>query len=278
MRVADGGYLSWVFGSDPRRIQLWNKSAVLEFSVWMNTVIIMEGGDLERNKFFPDYKAHRKEAVKKDPAATARRIRVHKFTRSMERDRKLQTVKFSGLEADDVLAAWAVLNWEERQTPMHVFGIDKDYLQMGQLMDIRKTNMDSVNFAGWKDKQQKTIQPVLTSAWHIALILALMGDISDNVPRLIPPRQLDIVLDIFNASNPWNEAKKLYGDDFLRNLYLTVLPGAWTFDPIPTPAQTFEIISSGGLPAWYQKPIRVDIKKAYDLHFEGKIEINGESK
>lgn len=275
-KVIDGGYLSWVFGSAPSRINLWNNSVSASFSSWANAVIIMEGGELFRNDYYPDYKLHRKEAVKKDPSARARRIRVKNFALDMELDPTLETLKFPGLEADDVIAAWAVLNWHKRGTPMNLTAIDKDYVQLLPMVDIRKTDNQEISFEGWRNKQQKTLQPHLSQPWHVAMMLALMGDTSDNVPRLVEAYKLDHVIKILESVNPWDAALKKYGDDFIRNLYLTVLPGAWVFeeDDTPTPVECFEIIASGGLPAWYDLPMREDIVRSFEVYYEGKYPIS----
>ncbi len=278
MKVVDGGYLSWVFGSDTRRIQLWDSSVKTSFSMWNDTVIIMEGGDLFRNEYYEDYKLHRKEVVKKDPAARARRVRVKLFTESMEQDATLKTTKFFGLEADDVIAAWVVLNWQKHRIPMNLTAIDKDYVQLGTLVDIHKTDGVEVNFESWVSKVQKKLQPVLSEPWHVAIMLALMGDTSDNVPRLVEAYKLQHVIEILESDNPWNASYNKYGDDFIRNLYLTVLPGAWCFEPTPNAVDCFETIASGGLPAWYAMPMREDIKQSFEIYHEGNYTIHGESK
>lgn len=278
MKVVDGGYMSWVFGSDVKRIQLWNSSAKTSYSMWNNTVIIMEGGNLFRNEYYGDYKLHRKEVVKKDPAARARRLRVKLFTETMEQDGTLNTIKFFGLEADDIIAAWSVLNWQKHTQPMELIAIDKDYLQLRPMVNICKTDGVEINFEGWVNKMQKKLQPVLSRYWHVVMMLALMGDTSDNVPRLIPPYKLQIVLDILETHNPWLAAYDRYQDDFIRNLYLTVLPGAWCFEPTPNADDCFEIIASGGLYAWYDMPMRKDITESFEVNHEGNYSIKGESK
>lgn len=278
MKVIDGGYLAWVFGSAPGRIRLWNNSVKTSFSSWANAVIIMEGGTLFRNEYFPDYKLHRKEIVKKDPASRARRIRVGKFIKTMEQDPILETIKFPGLEADDIIAAWAVLNWEKRHLPLNLTAIDKDYLQLEPLVSISKTDFSIVSFGGWLLRQQKTLQPFLSQPWHVIMMLALMGDTSDNVPRLVEAYKLDHVIQILESVNPWDAALKKYGEDFIRNLYLTVLPGAWCFDPIPSPVDCFKTITSGGLSAWYNLPMREDIVRSFEIYHEETIEITGVEK
>lgn len=278
MKVIDGGYLAWVFGSAPSRIQLWNGSVKTSFSSWANAIIIMEGGDLFRNDYYPKYKLHRKEVIKKDPAARARRVRVGKFIKTMEKDHTLETIKFPGLEADDVIAAWAVLNYHLHTRPLNLVAIDKDYLQLGVQVNIHKTDKTIVDFPGWVVRQQKTLQPVLSESWHITMMLALMGDTSDNVPRLVQAYKLNHVIDILESINPWDAALKKYGDDFIRNLYLTVLPGAWCFDPAPTPVECFETIASGGLPAWYALSINEGLTSSYEVYHEHKYSIQGESK
>lgn len=282
MKVIDGGYLAWVFGSAPSRIQLWNRSVKSSFSSWANAIIIMEGGNLFRNEYYPKYKLHRKEIIKKDPSARARRIRVSRFVDSMNQDPTLETLKFPGLEADDVIAAWAVLNWHEHGTPLNLIAIDKDYLQLYPQVSIHKTDNTIVDFDGWVIRQQKTLQPFLTQPWHITMMLALMGDTSDNVPRLVEAYKLNHVIQILESKNPWVAAFEKYGQDFIRNLYLTVLPGAWCFDfnntGTPTPHECFLTIAEDGLPAWYDIPINKDLVISYEVYHEHGYKINGEAK
>ena len=53
MKVVDGAYLAWIFGSSKDRTGTWNRSALIEFSARHPAVIIMEGGKLDRGKVFP---------------------------------------------------------------------------------------------------------------------------------------------------------------------------------------------------------------------------------
>lgn len=267
MKVVDGGYLAWIFGSSKDRTDTWNRSALIEFSARHPAVIIMEGGKLEREKFFPAYKENRKDAIKKKPTRLAQRRLVNKFIVGLERDDRLSKVQVPGLEADDVVAAWGVRHWNETHEPMQVFGIDKDYLQMGSMLDIRKAHNAEVSFPQWVTRQQKKIQPALTEDWHVLMDLVLMGDKVDNVPRLIPFRQLQLVLDIMAAPNPWLAAYEMYGDAFLTNLYMTILPGPWCYDPIPTEDEVFALLIEKGLQAWYQLPVRRDIIRKYEVYY-----------
>lgn len=273
--VVDGGYLSWIFGSEPGRTRVWNGSAIIDFSRWMQAVIILEGGNLDRKKFYPEYKSHRKEQEKKDPDKKARRVRVAAFVKQLEREALVDTVKFPGLEADDVIAAWAVANYQSENTePLQVKAIDKDFLQMGNLMSISKTDKTEVTFDNWKNHMQKTVQPNLCEPWHILLCLALLGDRSDNVPRLIPSRKLGIINDILQADNPWVAGYNMYGEDFKRNLYMTILPGAWVYEDIPTPDDTLALVAGDfalnkGFSAWYDLPLRKDIQQSFDFYHQG---------
>lgn len=263
MKIVDGGYISWIFGSDFSRTEMWNKSAITSFSKYLRVLIMMEGGNLARTKFYPDYKLQRREAVKKNPAHLARRIRVQHFIKTLEEDKRVTTVRMAGLEADDLIASYAVWEWQTatspRSEPTTVIGIDKDYLQMGDLIYLQKTDGSHVGFHGWKSKMQKTIQPVLTEPWQVLLCLVLLGDASDNVLRLIPPYKLNYLLRILRDKNPWQTAYSIYEDAFLINLYLTILPGAWCFETVPTPLETFHIIKDGGLWAWYDQSLRQDV-------------------
>ena len=228
---------------------------------------MMEGGALYRTKFYPDYKLQRREAVKKNPAHLARRIRVQHFIKALEEDKRVNTLRVSGFEADDLIASYAVWEWQVstlRSLPTYVVGIDKDYLQMGHIIHLQKTDGSRVSFAGWKSKMQKTIQPALTEPWHVLLCLVLLGDPSDNVPRLIPPYKLNYLLRILRDKNPWQMAYSRYEDAFLTNLYLTILPGAWCFETVPTPLETFHIIKDRGLWAWYNQPLRQDVLELFN--------------
>lgn len=242
--VVDGGYLAWTFGVDGGKQNAWVLSRQ-QFNANHGGLIIMDDSqNLHRLKYFPEYKSRRRERGKDDPAIMKRVRRVGMFKRNLFEDTTLRVLMWPGHEADDIIAAICLLNPEITQ----VIGVDKDLLQIPGI-ELTKHNHEIVDFLSWKLGQAKTLQPYLNYSDDILLNLVFMGDKSDSVPRLIPPRQLELMVKILKAEDPWLAGVNMFGwDDVVRNLYLTVLPGPWLLEPLPTPELVYELIREG---AWW---------------------------
>jgi hypothetical protein len=243
-RLVDGGYISWTYG--PLGFQSWNPYRK-NYIGKTGTLICMDSDQSLRKEYYPLYKSHRVERREK-------RQETHEmvliFKETLHEDPSLNLVEFTGLEGDDILALLAP------RFRLPVTGTDKDLLQ---LKDVRITRVDGspVTMLNIQKREPKYIQPYIRTHEDVLLILTLMGDKSDDIPRLIPPRQLEIMTNIMQSRDRWKIARSIFKDELLRNLCLAVLPSPWCFDPVPSPEEVFDWVRKGRKNSW---KLRSDIQ------------------
>jgi len=272
-KIVDFGYLSWTFGSQTKRWMGW-ETAKFQYSKRQNCTLIFDGGKLDRRKYFPDYKIRRREKRDTDPEQKQRRENVIKFANEIVKpDANMQWVQYPGLEADDIVAAYCLMYYQETGLPLEVIGTDKDLVQMGKMIKLLKHDGEWVTISNFRSSLQKTVQPFVTDPEDILLLLTLLGDNSDSIPRIakkgIPG--LKVVARLLQEKNPWDKLETFYPLDLVkRNLYLTILPGPWTYDHIPTSDEVFDMVSTeGGLKLYQYQNIRQDIA----LHYIERVKI-----
>ena len=181
-------------------------------------------------------------------------------------DANIQWVKYPGLEADDIVAAYCLMYHSDTQKALEVIGTDKDLVQMGEAIKLIKHDGEWVAIDNFRRSLQKTVQPFVTEPKDILLLLTLLGDKSDSIPRIaelgIPG--LKVVAKLLQEDNPWDILPLFYPvEDIKRNLYLTILPGPWTYETILSPDEVFTMVREGGLDLYWKQAIRGDIARQY---------------
>jgi len=245
LTIVDGGFISWVFGSSPERVYLWKSRSWQDFSMKRRALIVMDNPHLLRKDFYPPYKGHRQLKAENDPVWAEKVDCVRQFRTVLRETNLVKTIEQDGLEADDLITAFSLLYWREFDgDQLPVIAADKDLLQLNDFLTLSgygATKDKDISFEAFRAKQAVCIQPVMTHHSQILLVLALLGDKSDDVPRLVPPRRLEIMVDILQDSDPWGSAARWFGEDLVkRNLYMTVLPGPWAFAEVPTVDEVFK--------------------------------------
>ena len=226
--IIDFGYLSWTYGglgskSWPSVRHLYSKKA--------QSLICVDSQTSHRKAFYPLYKSHRKER-RQERAWVFEKV-LH-FQEYLREDPSLWRFEAEGFEADDLSAVLG--------SKIPVIGGDKDLLQIPGIHLSRITG-EVLTPAHFMSKQSKTLRLVAKNTpQEILLVLSLLGDKSDDIPRLIPAGGLSTLAMILNDTRPWYVAHELFGEDLLRNLYLAILPGPWCYDPLPTPIELFDLL------------------------------------
>ena len=246
----DGGYISWVYGSRQFSYLIWSQARMK----YLDSIIFQDSQTLlDRKKFFPAYKSHREKRVIDNPRLLETQIRVMRFKKYLWRDPGFELAHVPGLEADDLIAIAAMMCKKVK-----VIGADKDLLQISQKrLTIEKIDGAIVTFPTFVKRLPKTLWPHISDEWDVILILSIMGDRSDDIPRILPPRDFDPLIKILHSEKPFSEAVDHFGEDFIRNLYISVLPGPWVFDPIPKPKELPDLFESGAFPM--QMKVREEI-------------------
>lgn len=229
LRVAiDGGYLSWAYGgmgskSWPSVRHLYSKKS--------RALICMDSSVSARKEFYPLYKSHRK-ARRDDRPQIFEKVKT--FQEYLREDPSMWKFEAEGLEADDLVAILG--------KTIPIIGGDKDLLQVPGISLSRITGevLSPLNFI---KRQSQTIQrSARGTPQEILLLLSLLGDSSDDIPRLVSRGGLNTVALILTETNPWLLAYELYGQALLTNLYLAILPGPWCYDPVPSPKELFDLL------------------------------------
>lgn len=246
----DGGYISWVYGSRQFSYLIWSQARVK----YLESIIFQDSKTkLDRKKFFPPYKSHREKRVIENPKLLETQVRVMQFKKYLWRDPGFELAHVPGMEADDLIAVAATICQKVK-----VIGADKDLLQISQKrLTIEKIDGAIVTFPTFVKRLPKTLWPHVGDEWDVILILSIMGDRSDDIPRILPPRDFDPLISILHDRRPFSAAVKHFGKDFIRNLYISILPGPWAFDPVPKPKELPLMIEEGDFPM--NMTIREDI-------------------
>lgn len=256
MFLADGGYLSWIYGTNAASHNSWTTEGRAKFSLRGGCAILMDSEKSFRKIYWPGYKEKRVEKREQDPEKMAKYAMVKMLVNEvMMEDPTLAIMKEWGLEADDLVAC--AVNQALAPLPIRVFGIDKDLLQLPRgTCVIERSTGERSTISSYARRNPKALWPYITKPDDILLDLCIMGDDSDSIPRLVPPRQLDIAERIFVSDQRWMRAYDLFGQDLVRNLYLAVLPSPWCFSPVPTPEETLEIVNRK---EWHDLRIHPDL-------------------
>lgn len=227
--LIDAGYLSWIYGSKAQGINAWNM-ARMKYSSQAGGLMLLDSPKSVRKEEYPEYKAHRKDRRDVDPRKKAAHARVKSFRVILAEDPSVRSIGFDKLEADD-LVAMVIGALPSTEVPWPVIGGDKDLLQIPRHdMILRKTDETEVNMVSFIKRQPKAIQPFLKERWQVLLVLSLLGDSSDNVPKIMPPRAFSSIIDLFQHKAPFSQAYQRFGSKFYLNIRLTILPHLTTLE------------------------------------------------
>jgi DNA polymerase I len=144
-----------------------------------HTVVFFDlGGSRDRLALHPEYKAQRKEM----PDELARQI---PYVKSLTQALGLATVELNGVESDDLLASCAV-QCAARGDDVLIVSSDKDFAQLvTDRIKILVPPPSAQPKLGWRTLDCKGVEEKFgVSPNQIADYLALMGDVSDNIPGL----------------------------------------------------------------------------------------------
>lgn len=255
--LIDGGYLSWSYGVSPERHEYWKNNSSMYHWNTTGHLFLMDGvSEGHRIQFEPTYKLRRRVKRSEDPDWQQRTQSVIQFrVELLYPDENLRFMKIEGFEADDLIALLAHCN--PGPEPLRVVGVDKDLLQLGPLVDVRRLDGTRVSIQDFCNRLPTGLGRYLKTPRQLLLTLAIFGDKSDGIPRLLAPRDMATLLGIYHHQKPFTRAYEIFGDAFIKNLYLTILPGPWCFNPVPSPEEVYNLMRAGKYPG--------DLKFASDV-------------
>ena len=251
MMIVDGGYLAWTYGPEVTMHQAWQTGGRRTFARSAGAVICLDAPTNWRTSVFPQYKQDRKVRTANSPDRQAKHDRVVQFLENhIKPDPSLNTILLENCEADDVVAM-AILT----KPGSIVFGVDKDLLQVPKpfFLTNRKNQISTVKTYALKGPV--TLRETIQKPRDILLDLCLRGDSSDSIPGVLPPRRLDIAVEIMSHPRPFTRARELFCSDFVRNLQIAVLPGPHCLQHMPSKHDLVDLVESG---EYWQQPLKTE--------------------
>jgi hypothetical protein len=227
--VADGGYLTWLYGSSTARMGAWPP----EFA--KKAIVFMDSRKNNRRDRSPHYKQGRIDRRNSNEKADVTYQLVKGFQEMIVEDPRITFISHPGCEADDLvaIAAW---KWGTADEPLRVFGRDKDLLQIGSYFSMVEKDGEDVTLEHFHEGLPKALQNAgPLEAWQIPIVLALLGDKSDSVPRFLPrgPSGLRILAEmLWGTDKPWDEFLRQF-PEAVPNLFDVLLPDPFLFGLAP---------------------------------------------
>lgn len=223
MMAIDTGYLSWIFAATSS-VNFTELLAQIRLKERI-PAFVFDSSKSVRKQEFPEYKKHREEELKQNPQRLLLKQRAEEFKRAFFEICSLHrfpVFQRFGYEADDLLAVGALLGeWNE------CIGVDKDLQQLPLALYSSSFEL-STRTESFAKKYPKTLFEggLQISPSLVPLILAVLGDSSDDVPRLLPRgiKALKQFRDLMNSKTVYSEVLQLFGEAFQRNLQLVLLP------------------------------------------------------
>ena len=197
-KLAFGGFESWQYknGSQVAIAAVDNKS--------------------KRKELYPDYKKYRN--VGKDEVIRM----VWDLRKQVETDKLLPLCSIEGLEADDLVTCWYIFNPEDG-----IVGVDKDFFQLPGLQNVYYHSMKNYNKLTAIEKLPEYVQALAIE--NFALYQILLGDVADNIPRLLAKgklgkQQIEQTLIASDNGNLGEWLLDVFGDRVKINAGLVLLP------------------------------------------------------
>lgn len=198
-KLAFGGYESW---------QYKNGSQV---------AIAAVDNKPKRKELYPQYKQYRNAGEDKQAVVKM----VWKLRKQVEQEKLLPLCSIEGLEADDLVACWQLFNPDNK-----IVGVDKDFFQL-PIEQVYYHTLKPYNVIDTIGKLPQFVQPIASR--NFALYQILMGDVADNIPRLLAKHsegkeQLEFIEQAIRHNHLTDSLTDLYGQQVVLNAQLVLLP------------------------------------------------------
>lgn len=160
-KLAFGGFDSWVmkYGSDVAMFAVDNKP--------------------KRKELYPQYKQYRNTAINKQAVVRM----VWELRKRVETEAILPLCSIEGLEADDLVACWQLFNPQDV-----IVGVDKDFFQLPNLRYVYYHTQKPYDKYALIEKLPEYVSELVFK--NFALYQILLGDVADNIPRLLAKGKL----------------------------------------------------------------------------------------
>lgn len=197
------------------------KMAFGNFDMWQlkhgaNISIAAVDSKSKRKEIYPAYKEHRN--AKNDVNLEM----VWDLRKRVQQEQVLPLCKIEGLEADDIVACWQLFNPNDQ-----IVGVDKDFFQLPNVENVYYHTLKPYNFISSVAKLPQYVQSL--ACRNFALYQMLLGDVADNIPRLLAKgkegkEQLNFILDDTYDDDFRGKLYFLFGDAIFLNAKLVLCP------------------------------------------------------
>jgi len=177
----------------------------------------------KRKEVYPQYKEQRNK--NSDPQLM---YAVWDLRRHISMEKLLPLCYIEGLEADDIVACWQLFNPYDK-----IVGVDKDFFQLPNVENLYYHNLKPYNFLDTIGNLPQYVQPL--AAKNFALYQMLLGDVADNIPRLLSKGkegkiQLEYIADSYYQNRLKDCLLDLFGESIVINAKLVLCPYYEWFD------------------------------------------------
>lgn len=170
----------------------------------------------KRKELYPAYKQYRN--VGKEEVIQM----VWQLRKQIETDAVLPLCSIDGLEADDLVACWNLFNPKDK-----IVGVDKDFFQLPNVEYVYYHNMQPYSVIAAIGNLPQYVQTLASR--NFALYQILLGDVADNIPRLLAKgklgkEQIEEALQADDNGDLETYLLKTFGNQAKINAGLVLLP------------------------------------------------------
>jgi hypothetical protein len=209
--LIDSSYLSFLIGASNYTLHQFFSNK--QYSQYYH---LLDGPNNVRFKTLPTYKSSRDKT-----SEIRQRVRQ---VRHFILDHYLH-MRMEGLEADDLIALVHILYPDETFV---TFAQDKDMLQIPNVNIIGYSSHGKEK--GIKHYYKYAVPKSIAKTGYIInpmdmlLVQSLMGDKTDDIPRVLPKRTFGPVHELLASPNAFEQAYNRYGEPYMQALRCVLLP------------------------------------------------------
>lgn len=178
----------------------------------------------KRKEVYSEYKSQRSL----DTSKTEHIKIVSELRKRIMAEQLMPICSIEGLEADDIVACWNIFHPEDC-----IVGVDKDFFQLPHVETTLYHNLSCYHMIDTIGKLPQYVQKL--ACHNFALYQILLGDVADNIPRLLAKGKegKEQIEDVLVTNDLESYLLKTFGQDkVIRNAKLVLFPYyEWFYSP-----------------------------------------------
>lgn len=189
----------------------------------------------ERREIYKAYKEYR-NVGKEERVSFVKELRDH-----VMKEAQLPICSIQGLEADDIVACWNIFNPQDK-----IIGVDKDFFQLPNVEYVYYHDLKPYSVISCLGNLPQYLQKLASR--NFALYQILLGDVADNIPRLLAKGKegKEQIEDLLNTRDLESYLMKTFKpDEVLTNAKLVLFPYYTYFEPTDFSIDWFDYWCNG---------------------------------